>query len=116
MALQYLTPQEQKVWNDPTWSAVVYKNGPNVADPVYPSGTKNPKNHEDGDRAVTGTIQATLKGNGNYKVPSAATTGSSSDAPPPFQLVKLGGQWRISSAPLEVLLTSDSFAERLPAP
>jgi hypothetical protein len=109
VALQYLTPQEQKVWNDPTWSAVVYKNGPDVADPVYPPEVKNPKNQKTATVAVTGTIQATLKGNGNYKLPSAATTGSSSDAPPPFQLVKLAGQWRISSAPLEVLLTSDSF-------
>ena len=40
VALQYLTPQEQKVWSHPPWSAVVYKNGPNVADPIYPAGRK----------------------------------------------------------------------------
>jgi hypothetical protein len=115
VALQYLTPQEQQTWSHPTWSAVVYKSGPYVSEPVYPPAakdshtTKSPKGPTTATVRVAGTIQATLKGNGNYKVPSAATTGSSSDAPPPFQLVKLGSQWRISSAPPEVLLTSYSF-------
>ena len=92
------------------------QDGPNVADPVYPSvakntkNTKEPKNPTTATVQVNGTIQATLKGNGNYAVPSAATTGSSSYAPLPFQLVKHGNQWRISFAPPEVLLTSDSFA------
>ena len=34
VALQYLTPLEQKVWTDPTYSAVIYKSGPNAAVPV----------------------------------------------------------------------------------
>ena len=119
VALQYLTPQAQQAWNHPTWSAVVYKSGPNVEDPVYPSVAKNtkdtknskePKSPTTATVQVNGTIQATLKGNGNYKVPSAATTGSSSYAPQPFLLVKHGNQWRIQSGPPEVLLTSDSFA------
>jgi hypothetical protein len=134
VALQYLTPQEQKVWNHPTWSAVVYKQGPDVANPVYPAAAKTAKAVKTATPAktgkatptptptpttptmasvqITGTIQATLKGNGSLSVPSAsAAAGSSSDAPPPFQLVRVaGGQWRISFAPPEVLLTADSFA------
>ncbi len=113
VALQYLTPQEQEVWNHPTWSAVVYKDGPDVANPVYPTAAKTAKT---ATVRITGTIQATLQGNGSYSVPSTSAPGSSSDAPPPFQLSKEpDGQWRISAVPSEdgtpeVLLTSDSFA------
>jgi len=48
---QYLTPDEQKSWN-PSWSAVVYKNGPNVMPAIYPSTVKNPK---------TATVKITIK-------------------------------------------------------
>jgi hypothetical protein len=106
VARQYLTPAEQKAWN-PFWSAVVYKTGPDVAKPVYPSGAKNPKTAM---VAITGAIQANLLGNGNYSVPSASTPGGSPDTPLPFQLAKVGDQWRIAYAPPELLLTSDSFA------
>ena len=34
IAREYLTPQEREVWN-PFWSAIVYKSGPTVKDPVY---------------------------------------------------------------------------------
>ena len=106
VARQYLTPAEQKAWN-PFWSAVVYKTGPNVAKPVYPSRTKDPKT---ATVAIGGAIQANLLGNGNYSVPSASAPGGSPDTPLPFQLAKVGGQWRIAYAPPELLLTSDSFA------
>ncbi len=122
VALQYLTPQEQKVWSHPPGSAWVYKKGPNVADPTYPSGVKTAKTANTANTAktatsatvqVTGTVQATLTGS-SYSVLSASSTGSSSsssDAPPPFELVRVaGGPWRISYAPPEVLLTADSFA------
>jgi Lipoprotein LpqB beta-propeller domain/Sporulation and spore germination len=113
VALQYLTPQAQKVWNYPTWSAVIYKEGPDAADPVYPTAAKNAENEKNAKTAtvqVTGTIQATLKGS-TYSVPSTSATRSSSDAPPPFKLAKgADGQWRISFAPEEILLTSGSFA------
>jgi hypothetical protein len=110
VALQYLTPQEQKVWNYPTWSAVIYKEGPDAANPVYPAAAQTAKSAKTATVQVAGTIQATLKGS-SYSVPSTSATGSSSDAPPPFLLVKeADGQWRISSAPLEVLLSSGSFA------
>ncbi len=106
VAKQYLTPDEQKTW-DPYWSAVVYKTGPNVTAPVYPSTAKNPTT---ATVKITGAIQANLQGNGNYSVPSASAPGGSPDTPQPFKLAKVGGQWRISSAPQELLLTSNSFA------
>jgi hypothetical protein len=102
---QYLTPDEQKSWN-PSWSAVVYKSGPNPTKPTYPSGVKNPKTATVG---IKGDIQASLQGNGNYSVPSASAPGVSPDEPS-FQLENIGGQWRISTAPPELLLTSNSFA------
>ena len=106
VAKQYLTPAEQKAWN-PFWSAIVYKTGPDVAKPVYPSGVKNPKTAQ---VPITGAIQANLQGNGNYSVPSASAPGGSPDTPPPFQLAKVGDQWRIAWAPPQLLLTNDSFA------
>jgi hypothetical protein len=107
VAMQYLTPDEQKAWN-PQWSAVVYKSGPNVTAPVYPSAAKNPTQ---ATVRIGGSVQANLTGNGNYSVPSASALGGSQDIPPPvFKLKKTGGQWRISTAPPPLLLASDSFA------
>lgn len=112
VALQYLTPQEQKVWVKPTLSAVIYKNGPYAAAPVYPAAAKPAKTAKTATTAtvkVTGDIQATLKGSA-YSVPSTPAA-SLADVPQAFQLVKEpGGHWRISSAPQEMLLTSGSFA------
>ncbi len=105
VAKQYLTPLEQKSWA-PYWSAVVYTSGPNVMPAIYPSTVKNPKT---ATVAITGAIQASLLGNGNYSVPSASAPGSSPDEPS-FQLENVGGQWRIASAPMELLLTTNSFA------
>ena len=44
IAREYLTPQEREVWN-PFWSAIVYKSGPNVKDPVFtrPRTAKDPR-------------------------------------------------------------------------
>jgi hypothetical protein len=107
VARQYLTPGEQKMW-DPFWSAIVYKSGPNVTAPIYPSGAKNPTT---ATVEVKGTVQANLTGNGNYSVPSpsASTPGSPPNPTPLFKLVKANGQWRIDTAPRQLLLTSNSF-------
>ena len=109
VALQYLTPQEQKIWTDPTDSAVIYKSGPNAANPVYPKTGQTAKTATTATVQVTGTIQAKLEGSA-YSVPSSSDA-AASDAPSPFQLVKEpDGQWRISVPPLRMLLTSSSFA------
>jgi hypothetical protein len=104
VAKEYLTQAEAKTW-DPSWSAVVYKSGPNVTAPAYPSTAKKSTTASVG---IAGKIQARLQGNGKYSVPSGR---SSATSVPPFQLVKgADGQWRISYAPSELLLTSNSFA------
>lgn len=107
VALQYLTPTEQKDWQ-PRWSALVYKNGPEVRGAAYPSGAT--KNAKTATVQIAGTIQANLQGYGSYSVPSASTPDESLFGQPSFTLAKVGGQWRISMAPEEYLLTSDSFA------
>ena len=105
---QYLTPEEQKTWKTKTnWSAVVYKSGPKVMPPTYPSTAKNPTT---ATVEVTGNIQASLRGNGSYVVPSAASPGSTSTQVQQFQLTKgKSGQWRISQAPTVLLLTNSAF-------
>lgn len=101
---QYLTSHEQKSWKT-NWSAVVYKSGPTPSAPTYPPTAKDPTTATVG---VTGSIQASLKGSGSYSVPSSAQ--GDSTYVPEFRLKKVHGQWRISFAPLELLLTSNSFA------
>jgi hypothetical protein len=105
VAYEYLTPQERKSWK-PQWSAIVYKVGPNVPERAAPvPGAKNTVTVQ-----ISGKEQASLQGNGSYSVPTGSGAGASSDTEPTFSLVKQAdGQWRISDAPGELLLTSDSF-------
>lgn len=103
---QYLTPLERQSWNPAFW-AIVYKSGPKVEAPSYLGPAKNPTT---ASVAISGNIQAALTGNGSYSVPSTSGQNNSLDAPPPFELKKVDGQWRIFSAPQELLLTGDSFA------
>jgi len=109
---QYMTPAEGASWKSKTnWSAVVYKSGPTVSAPTYPSTAKNSTT---ATVQVTGTYQASLgKGSGSYSVPSASGQSAESALPPvyQFQLTRpKGGQWRISQAPQVLLLTSNAFA------
>ena len=106
VARDYLTPTARQGWN-PNWSAIVYKSGPLVSAPTYASSS--PKSSTAATVQVTGTIQASLKGSGSYSVPSSSSQDAEFYAPDAFQLKKVGGQWRISYAPPELLLTSNSF-------
>jgi Lipoprotein LpqB beta-propeller domain/Sporulation and spore germination len=124
VAKQYLTPSESKTWN-PSWSAYVYQTSPSVGNPVYQAagpkqGAKNGKSGKAGKAgkqapkaatvAVNGKIQAIVSSdNGTYAVPSAS--GSDGSSPLPFELVNTGGQWRISWAPQDLLLTPTQFAD-----
>jgi hypothetical protein len=101
---QYLTTDEWNSWKN-SWSALVYKSGPDVTAATYPPGVKKPTT---ATVKVTGKIQANLQGSGSYSVPSASSQ-DGADAPDAFQLQKVGSQWRISYAPPELLLTSSSF-------
>jgi hypothetical protein len=107
VAEQYLTPQESKLWN-PSWSAIVYKEGPDVEGTA--AATAPAKGVTTVTVQITGQEQAYLKGYGSYSVTSASAPDESPAARQSFQLVRLDGQWRISDAPPELLLTSDSFA------
>lgn len=104
---EYLTPTLAKTW-DPSWSAVVYSSGPNVTGLAYqPSGTKDPTA---ATVQITGTRQAALEGHGTYSVASSSSSSQESLGPQPaFVLKKVDGQWRISTAPSQLLLTTDSF-------
>jgi Lipoprotein LpqB beta-propeller domain/Sporulation and spore germination len=108
---EYLTPTLAKTW-DPGWSAFVYSSGPNVTGLDYqPSGAKDP---ETATVRITGTRQAALEGHGTYSVASSSSSSSSSSheslgPQPKFLLKKVDGQWRISAAPFQLLLTTDSF-------
>ncbi len=102
---QYLTPAEQS-WN-PSWSAVVYKTGPTPGKATYVPSAKNPKTVT---VTINGTVQASLLGYGNYSLPSATAPGGSPAPPVSLGLQKVDGQWRISSVPTELLLTSSSFS------
>jgi len=104
VALDYLTPQERKTWN-PLWSAIVYKDGPKVTGgPAAVPGAKGTVTVR-----ISGKEQAYLQGYGSYSVPLASAPDQSPDAEQTFQLVQVNKQWRISSAPQQLLLTSDSF-------
>lgn len=131
VAREYMTPQASKAWR-PSWSAIVYSNGPNVKGPVYSvpaaaarpaaivkSTAKKAKNAKPAKTQatviITGSVLANLSGSsvsgyGSYAVPSGSTTQGSPGTEPTITLVKeVTGQWRISSAPPELLLTSDAF-------
>ncbi len=101
---QYLTSPERNTWKT-YWSALVYKSGPYVTQATYPHGVKNPST---ATVRVTGEIQASLQGSGTYSVRSASSQ-DGADQPDAFQLQKVGGQWRIDYAPLQLLLTSSAF-------
>jgi hypothetical protein len=126
VAREYLTPAETKNWK-PSWNAYVYQTRPNVAAPQYqaaapppPSGTggkagKAGKGAKRTPRQATvevdGKIQAILSNvDGTYAVPSASGPDGSSPTIT-FDLVNTGGQWRISSAPLDLLLTPAQFSD-----
>jgi hypothetical protein len=104
VAREYLTPEESRAWT-PNWSAVVFSNDPTVRSvPYLSAGQRN-----QATVTVTGTVQANLSGSGSYAVPSAKA--QEGQQPFTFKLVKSksNGQWRISQAPRELLLTSDLF-------
>lgn len=99
IAREYLAPGAK--WN-PTWSAIVYSKGPTASRPVYAAKGRK----DTAVVTVSGTVQANLSQYGGYAVPSASKP---QQAPAPFKLAKVGGQWRISQAPPELLLTGDLF-------
>lgn len=101
IAREYLTASEKSHWR-PGWTAVVYSRGPNTSSDVIYAGTGAKRT---ATVTVGGTVQATLSGKGGYAVPSS----SAAAGPQTFTLQLVGGHWRISSAPSNLLLTSYQF-------
>ena len=102
IAREYLTPDASRKWQ-PNWSATVYSKGPNVVRPAVRTGTGK---QERATVTISGTVQANLSGAGSYAFPKA----SAPQGPPTtFVLVQVGGQWRISQAPADLLLNADLF-------
>lgn len=97
VARQYLTAKGNRDW-DPGWTAVVYRNGPDIAGEVENSAQTR------ATVTISGAVQAKLSTHGGYAVPSASAAG-----PTTFTLEKVRGQWRISRAPNTLLLTSYQF-------
>lgn len=104
IARDYLTTDGNRGWT-PGWSAIVYSSEPTIQQTVY-TGTGSKKQ---ATVTIGGQVQATLSGNGGYAVPSASTAGGVPGGRPTFTLRQVGGQWRISSAPQYLLLTSYQF-------
>jgi hypothetical protein len=106
-AREYLTTTRDGCdWN-PAWSATVFANaGPDVGAASFSGGGKR-KQPTAATVTVTGPVQAVLSGSDTYAVPSGASTAGGQSYT--FDLVKVGGQWRISCAPSELLLTSVEF-------
>ncbi|WP_248961763.1 LpqB family beta-propeller domain-containing protein [Sphaerisporangium perillae] len=97
VARQYLTGEAQRTWS-PFDAVTVYEG---IA------GTDTPRvDIQQAHVALKGTVLGTLDGDGHY-VPSDAQAGS--DMNKGFTLVKVSGEWRISSAPSGLLLSEDDF-------
>ena len=77
----------------------MYSNGPSATQTIYPTRTQ-------AQVTVTGTVQANLSGSRQL---TRLRRPRNRWIPPTFQLTKFDGQWRISQAPSELLLTSDLF-------
>jgi hypothetical protein len=113
VAREYLTPSASRNWK-PAWSATVFGgDGPNVSEQPSVVADSLGKDRAAGGRVsviVSGQVQASLSSTGTYAVPSGTGTGAGTQEPPfTFQLVKYGGQWRISAPPEQLLLTDTEF-------
>lgn len=98
VARQYLTGEAQRAWS-PFDAVTIY-------DPMGRPGGDPPGDAQQAHVALRGTILGTLDGDGHY-VPSVSS--SAGELGKGFALVKVGGQWRISSAPPGLLLSGDDF-------
>ena len=102
IARQYLTADGNRNWH-PGWSAWVYRDGPDAVETsIGPKKTT-------ATVTISGSVQASLFGYGGYAGASSSTAGGAAPLQPTFDLLKVGGKWRISHAPDLLLLTSYQF-------
>jgi hypothetical protein len=109
----YLTPDEAKDWN-PQWSATVFSSFPDVT--PLPAATAKGKPAAKVIVTVSGQVQATFSGSGQYLSVSQNSTQSSCAKDQPnftceqFTLVQSSGQWRIAKLPSYLLLDGNDFS------
>lgn len=109
----YLTPEEAKDWN-PQWSATVFSSFPEVT----PLPTVKGKGQSAAKAVVnvSGQVQATFSGSGQYLSVSQNSTQSSCAKDQPnstcvqFVLTQSDGQWRIAKLPSYLLLDGNDFS------
>lgn len=103
VAKEYLAGSASRTWN-PGWAVTVFSSLD------VPKGVPAAKGgHGAGQQVtvnVTGTVQASFDGSGQYV--SAQSQGSAASAYP-FDLVKVNGQWRITNPPNNRMLTTGVF-------
>jgi Lipoprotein LpqB beta-propeller domain/Sporulation and spore germination len=103
VAKEYLVGSASRAWN-PGWAVTVFSS---LDVPKGVPATKG--GHGAGQQVtvnVTGTVQASFDGSGQYV--SAQSQGQAASAYP-FNLVKVDGQWRITNPPNNRMLTTDVF-------
>jgi hypothetical protein len=105
IARQYLTSPAIKTWH-PGWSVTVFSQVT-----VPPRADLSPVGRHGGQQAVvdvTGAVQATLNGTGQYVSAQGQTEQAGHYS---FILIKVNGQWRISNPPGYRMLTGTEFPQ-----
>jgi hypothetical protein len=105
VARQYLTPGASQGWR-PGLAVTVFSqiSSQPVRLPNPVGQTHQGQGAGTTEVAVSGTVLGMLSGRGQYSISS-----HSQDTAEKFKLVRLKGQWRISSLPPRVLLTQSDF-------
>jgi Lipoprotein LpqB beta-propeller domain/Sporulation and spore germination len=97
---QYLVSSAARQWH-PRWEVSVLQK-------IVPGQAATAHQGQQATVDVTGTVQATFNGSGEF----VSAEGPGQQLPPyTFGLVKVNGQWRISSLPQTRLLTETQFSE-----
>jgi hypothetical protein len=103
VAKEYLVGSASRTWN-PGWAVTVFS----ALD--VPKGLPAGKGGHGAGQQVTvnvsGTVQASFDGSGQYVSAQSQSPGANAY---PFNLVKVGGQWRITNPPNNRMLTTDDF-------
>jgi len=94
-ARQYLTPEQQKLWDTAQLDMVVLDGSPRVDQ----QGDKN-----DGIVTITGTLLGTVDVNRVY-----TPAGDDASYKAVVELVRVAGQWRIQKPPADVIIKAANF-------
>lgn len=102
VARQYLVSAASKAWS-PSWSV-------KVLDKVLPGDADMGPGGRQATVDVTGTVQASFNGIGQY-VGAQQNPGGTPTAGWQFKLVKVNGRWRITNPPQFRMLTEPDFSQ-----